>query len=130
MKDAWLLLARLLLMSFFFVELMDKIRRFRHWSDIVRKVGMPLPEAEMALVITLLSIGCLSLLLGYRMQVGIVCLLVFLAPTALIFESAGGALRCASIAGGLIALGVVGPGRYSLQAVLESRAATLLTAGG
>ena len=116
MNDAWLLLARLLAMSFFAVELIDKIRRFWAWSDVVRQAGMPLPEAEMGLVVTLLSVGCLSLLTGYRLRAGIICLLVFLAPTALLFESSGGAIRCLSIAGGLIALAVAGPGRYHLAA--------------
>ena len=115
MTDAGLLLARLLTSSFFLVELIDKIRHFKEWSAVVRKVGMPLPEAEMGLVVALLATGCLSLLAGYRLRAGVTCLLVFLTPTALLFESSGGALRCASIAGGLLAIAIAGPGRYSLD---------------
>lgn len=116
MHDALLLLARLLAMTFFATELYDKVVRFSAWVEVVAQAGMPVPAVEMGLVVALLAIGSLSLLTGYQMTFGIGCLLLFLAPTALIFESTGGALRCVSIAGGLLALLVAGPGRYSLQA--------------
>lgn len=116
--DAALLLGRLLLASFFVVEGWSKIREFSRWVEVVRSVGLPWPRAEMALVVGLLTTGTLSLVLGFYTRVGLTCLLVFLLPTALIFESRGGAIRCLSIAGGLVCVLGVGPGAFSLDAYL------------
>ncbi len=113
--DAALLVGRLLLATWFVVELIDKIRRFDGWVEVVAKAGMPAPAAEMALVVVLLAVGSLSLVLGYRIRVGVGCLLLFLLPTALLFESPSGAVKAASIAGGLVLLGAVGPGAWSLE---------------
>ena len=79
---------------------------------------MPAPAAEMALVVALLVVGSITVALGVWTSVGVVCLLVFLAPTALIFESRAGAVRCISIAGGLLLLFATGPGQWSLDALL------------
>jgi uncharacterized membrane protein YphA (DoxX/SURF4 family) len=39
--DLLLLASRLLLASFFVVEGVDKVRRFRFWTGVVRDAGLP-----------------------------------------------------------------------------------------
>ena len=113
-----LLLARLLLASWFTVELVDKVRRFRFWVSVVGQSGLPAPAAAMGLVVLLLSLGSASLLTGVYVTAGVACLGIFLAPTALLFESREGALKSLSIAGGLLLLAVTGPGPWTLAAWL------------
>ena len=115
MHDVLVLLARVMLATFFLVELTDKFRRFSFWVDVVRKARMPAPRAEMALVVFLLSAGTTSILLGLQTTWGIGALLLFLAPTALFFESPAGRVKSISIAGGLIALALLGPGSLSVD---------------
>ena len=113
--SAALLAGRLLLATWFVVELVDKVRRFDGWVDVVGASGLPAPAAAMGLVVVLLAVGSASIVSGYRARVGVACLLTFLVPTALLFESPGGALRAVSIAGGLVLLAAVGPGAWSVD---------------
>lgn len=115
MHDVLVLLARVMLATFFLVELTDKIRRFSFWVEVVRKARMPAPRAEMALVVFLLSAGTTSILLGLQTSWGIGALLLFLTPTALFFESPAGRVKSVSIAGGLLALALLGPGSLSVD---------------
>ena len=118
--DLALLLARWMLCAHFAVELADKVRRFSYWTDIVRRAGFPFPAAEMALVVTLLTLGIASLVTGWHVGMGISALLLVLAPSALFFDSRRGAAQSLSIAGGLLCLWCVGPGAWSLEAWLAS----------
>ena len=118
--DLTLLLARWMLCAHFAVELADKVRRFGYWTYVVRKAGFPLPAAEMALVVTLLTLGIASLMTGWHVEVGICALLLVLAPSALFFDSRRGAAQSLSVAGGLLCLWCIGPGAWSLEAWLAS----------
>jgi putative oxidoreductase len=115
-RDLVLLCGRLLISVFFAVELVDKITRFGEWVEFLAASGMPAPAAEMALVVLLLSTGCVSLITGVRVRLGVACLLIFLVPTAALFESSAMAVKSISVAGGLVLLWVTGPGRLSLGA--------------
>ena len=116
LHPALLLAARCLLAVHFGAELLDKILRFDAWTETVAAAGLPLPAAEMGLVVALLTVGTVTLVTGWRVRVGVAALLVFSLPTALFFESAHGALQLASIAGGLLMLWGTGPGAWSLEA--------------
>lgn len=122
-SPALLLLARLLLSLHFAAELVDKIVRFEAWTATVAAAGMPLPSAEMALVVALLAIGTGALVTGWRLRAGVVALLVFSVPTALLFESGSGALKLVSICGGLLLLWATGPGPWALGAETGGRGA-------
>lgn len=128
MMDVLLLLGRLLLSVFFVAEAVDKIRRFGFWSSFVRNAGMPFPAAEMVLVITLLVLGSASLITGLQVQVGAVLLLVFLIPTALLFESRDAAIKSVSLAGALLLLMATGPGRWAVGATPSSGVPAVLDA--
>ena len=116
---ALLFAARCLLAVHFGAELLDKILRFGAWTETVAAAGLPLPAAEMGLVVALLTVGTTTLVTGWRVRMGIVALLVFSLPTALFFESSHGALQLASIAGGLLLLWGTGPGAWSLDAQVD-----------
>ena len=112
--DVLLLLGRVLLTTFFVVEAVDKVRRFKEWTAFIAEAGMPFPAAEMVLVITLLVLGSVSLLTGWQVRIGAVLLLVFLIPTALLFESSESAVKSVSLMGALLLLMAAGPGRFAL----------------
>ena len=121
-----LLLGRLLLSVFFVVELVDKLRRFSYWKGVIATAGMPLPAAELGLVIALLALGSASLISGWKVQIGATLLLIFLVPTALIFETRSSAIKSLSIGGALLLVMATGPGRWALDATtheVESPAA-------
>ena len=89
---ALLFAARCLLAVHFGAELLDKILRFGAWTETVAAAGLPLPAAEMGLVVALLTVGTTTLVTGWRVRMGIVALLVFSLPP-LFFESSHGALQ-------------------------------------
>ena len=122
--DVLLLIGRGLLAVFFVVEAIDKIRRFKEWTAVVAEAGLPFPAAEMALVVTLLVLGSVALLTGFQLRAGVICLIVFLIPTALFFESSSGAVKCVSLIGALLILMAVGPGRFSLEGGASSEPAS------
>ena len=112
--DVLLLIGRLLLSVFFISEAVDKIRRFNEWTEFVAKAGMPFPAAEMVLVIVLLVLGSLSLLSGWKVNIGATLLVIFLLPTALLFESAGASVKSVSLIGALLLIMATGPGQLAL----------------
>ena len=112
--DLLLLLGRLLLAVFFVSEAVDKIRRFKEWTAFIAEAGMPFPAAEMVLVITLLVLGSASLITGWQVRVGAILLIVFLVPTALLFESNGSAIKSVSLLGALLLVLAVGPGQWAI----------------
>ena len=112
--DLLLLLGRLMLAVFFVSEAVDKVRRFREWTEFIAEANMPFPAAEMVLVITLLVLGSASLITGWHVQIGAALLIVFLVPTALLFEPSGSAVKSVSLLGALLLLMAAGPGQWSL----------------
>ena len=112
--DLLLLAGRLLLAVFFVHEAADKIRRFSQWTAVIAKAGMPLPAAEMVLVIVLLVLGSLSLITGWNIQIGATLLVLFLVPTALLFESTDASIKSVSLIGALLFVIATGPGQLAL----------------
>lgn len=80
---------RVALCTHFLAELYSKCVHpgFAYWSGIIANAGMPLPDAELVLVITLLTVGSALLLLGRCMPLAAACLTLFQVPTAALFES-------------------------------------------
>lgn len=115
-NDVLLLAGRLLLAVFFVSEAVDKIRRFSEWTAFVAEAGMPFPAAEMVLVIVLLVLGSLSLITGWRVHIGATLLVIFLVPTALLFESTGASIKSVSLIGALLLISAAGPGQLALGA--------------
>ena len=63
-KALLLWLGRLLLAVHFAGELYQKIFRYDHWLQVIKTSGQPFPEAEMALIVVLLSYGVPMLIIG------------------------------------------------------------------
>ena len=125
--DVLLLVGRLLLSVFFVAEAVDKVRRFKEWTEFIAQAGMPFPAAEMVLVITLLVLGSASLISGWKVHIGAILLIVFLVPTALLFEPSGSAIKSVSLMGALLLIMATGPGQFALgtpSAAAESETAT------
>ena len=78
---------RIVISSHFVFEWIDKIVRFHHWVKVISESGMPLPTAELILVIILLTIGCISIITGKYMLIGVCSLILFQLPTTILFES-------------------------------------------
>ena len=113
-EDIQRLLGRLLLSVFFVSEATDKIRHFEQWVTFIAEAGMPAPEAEMALVVVLLVLGSLSIITGWKVRLGAGLLMIFLIPTALLFESGSGQIKSIALLGGLLLVMVGGAGRLAL----------------
>ena len=96
------IVGRFLLAFFFVAEAIDKIRRFQEWTNVIAEAGMPFPAAEMVLVITLLVLGSASLISGWKIRIGAILLIIFLVPTALLFEPTGAAIKSVSLIGALL----------------------------
>ena len=118
-NDVLLLIGRLMLSVFFVAEAFDKIDRFQEWTEFIAKANMPFPEAEMVLVIALLVLGSACLITGWKLKIGSIMLVVFLVPTALLFEPASSAIKSVSLIGALFLIMASGPGRFALGGTLK-----------
>lgn len=85
-KELGLFLGRIVLAAHFLFELGDKIFRWSLWARVIGERGLPLPQAELALIVVLLSWGSISVLSGKRLLSGFLCLLLFQVPTSIAFE--------------------------------------------
>lgn len=111
---------RLLLSVIFLLSAAGKLASFSGTAGFMASKGMPAPEVFLAGAIVLEVLGGLSILTGYRQDLGAAALIVFLVPATLIFHSfwtLGGAaqqeqmanfLKNLAILGGLILVGFGG----------------------
>ena len=70
----------------------------------------------MVLVIVLLVLGSMSLITGWRVHIGATLLVIFLVPTALLFEAKGASIKSVSLIGALLLIIAAGPGQLALGA--------------
>jgi putative oxidoreductase len=111
------------------IFLTSALGKLAAWSGTVAYAGSKgVPEALLAGAVALELLGALSILAGWKTRWGVAALLVFLAPVTVVFHGFWGAqgaevqmqliqfLKNLSIAGGLVALGVAGPGALSIDA--------------
>jgi putative oxidoreductase len=133
-EDAVLFGARLLLVCLFLVFGWDKLAHFGTTVNMMSQRALPLPWAAAAVAVGAEVFGCLLILAGVWTRPLALVLAVYTLATGLIghrFWELEGAARTAnainfyknlSIVGGFLLLYVTGPGRYSIEAKLPSRA--------
>jgi putative oxidoreductase len=84
--------------------------------------GLPFPEILLPITILVLFLGGLSVLLGYKTQIGALLLIGFLIPATLIFhghfpEQEIDFFKNLGLIGGLLMLISFGPGQFSLEQI-------------
>jgi len=137
-KDPALLAARILLMLLFVRFGWDKLTQFGDTIGYMTQTGVPDPPAATVFAIGIeLFIG-LGLLVGLLTRLLALVLAAYTLATAIIghpfWDMTGAAAYDAelnffkniSLMGGLIALYVAGPGRYSVDATIQMEAAARL----
>ena len=93
---------------------------FRGFVETIGSKGLPIPSVLAVGTILFLLLGSVSLLLGYRTQIGAWLLIVFLVPATLAFhppigDSLGDFLKNVALIGGLLMTISNGPGLMSVD---------------
>ena len=114
---------RLLLSAIFLLSLINKLGNFDGTVGYMQHMGMTFATSLFLLgAIVLLTVGGLSVLLGYKAKIGATLLLVFLIPATLIFHTDFSQqvqmlmfMKNLAIMGGLLMVIAHGSGAYSLD---------------
>lgn len=126
-RDAILLVARILLMLLFLLSGWSKLTGFSGTVGYMESLGAPLPWLAAAIAVLMEVFAAIALVLGFYTRPLAFLFALFVLGTALLghsFWEMAGAERAAnmtqffknlSIMGGLLLLGLTGPGRYSLD---------------
>lgn len=126
-RDAILLLARVLLMLLFLLSGWSKLTGFAGTVGYMASLGAPLPWLAAAIAVLMEVFVAIAILLGFYTRPLAFLFALFVLGTALLghaFWNMEGAARAANntqflknlaIMGGLLLLGLTGPGRFSLD---------------
>lgn len=126
-KNEIMLLARVLLVILFIMSGWDKLTGFSGTVGYLESLGTPAPFLAAGIAVIMELFVALLLLVGFYTRPLAFLLALFVLGTALIghdFWTMSGAERAAnvtqffknmSIVGGLLLLGLTGPGKYSLD---------------
>jgi putative oxidoreductase len=128
-KDEALLLARVLLMSLFLIFGWDKFINFSGTASYMEAVGLPLPTLAAVIALVMEFVVGIAILLGYYTRPLALLLAIYTVLTAMIGHRYWLVLdnpttridvminfyKNFSIAGGLLLLCMIGPGKYSLD---------------
>ena len=92
---------------------------FQGFVNIIATKGLPGAPVLAVAAIAFLLLGAISLLLGYKTQIGAILLILFLVPTSLFFHpiatDLGGFLKNLALIGGLLMTIAHGPGPISVD---------------
>ena len=92
---------------------------FSGFVSTIASKGLPIPVVFGVGAIVALLAGSLSLILGYKTQIGAILLIIFLIPTTLIFHPPVSALtdflKNLGLIGGLLIVIASGPGLISVD---------------
>lgn len=116
-------LARFLVALIFLLSGVGKMFSFVDTSAMMAGKGFPVPSLFLIGAIFLEIVGGLSVLLGFKIRIGVILLIVFLIPATLIFHIPGlpeqseinNVMKNIAIIGALIKFFVDGAGAYSLD---------------
>lgn len=117
------LLGRVLISTIFLLSGASKLAAPAAMIGYIQSVGLPLPQAALAIAIVVEVAGGLALVLGYRTRLVAAVLAVFSVATALAFHANLADqnqfihfFKNIAMAGGLLQVVVYGAGRFSLDA--------------
>lgn len=94
---------------------------FSEFVPTIASKGLPLPGLLAVGAIAFLLLGAISLILGYKTQIGAILLILFLVPTTLIFhppfatDQLTNFLKNLALIGGLLLVMSSGPGLISVD---------------
>ncbi len=122
------LVGRILVAAIFVLSGINKMGDFAGTSAMMSSVGLPMPEALLAVTILIEVVGGLMLVIGWQTRFAAAALFLFMIPVTVVFHNpwaaADGAaaqqqlihfLKNLAIAGGLLNLLAFGAGAYSLE---------------
>ncbi|MEL6383246.1 MAG: DoxX family protein [Cyanobacteria bacterium J06626_18] len=116
------LIARTFLGGLFFQSGIRKILGFAATQQELTEAGIPLAAGVTLFMIVVELIGGASILLGYRVQIGVILVLLYLVPSTLIFHNPLvdssqmiEFMKNLAIVGGLLMFTAYGPGSVSLE---------------
>lgn len=123
------LVARTFIAIIFIQTGIASMTEFTDTQQQIADVGIPLSVLVALCVVVFEIAGGVSLILGYKVQIGVILLLLFLVPATLVFhnpiadpEETISFLKNLAIIGGLLMVAVYGPGPVSLErSVAKSR---------
>ena len=128
------LVARVSICAIFFTSaLANKIPKFSQTVDVMREKGIPFPQVALVLAITVLLVGSVSVIAGYKSKWGAAMLLAFLVLATFYFHDFWNVgsdaarmqqimfMKNVSIGGAMLLIIVAGPGPWSIDACGESK---------
>ncbi|MBD2500968.1 DoxX family protein [Anabaena azotica] len=125
------LVARSFLAVIFIYAGLNKVFNFAGTSASMAKVGLPIVEVLLVFTIAFQILGALSIILGYKTQIGAILLIIFMIPATIVFHNPlsdpsqfNNFFKNLSIIGGLLLILAYGTGPLSLESqskVAESR---------
>ena len=133
-RNAFPLLARILLAAVFLPAGLSKLSGFDGTAGYIASVGLPLPAVGAALAIVVEIVGSAALLAGWGTRTAAVILALFTLAASVFFHAYWAApadqafvtqllfFKNIGMVGGLLALATAGAGRWSIDALRAVRA--------
>jgi putative oxidoreductase len=116
------LVARSLLAVIFIYAGLNKVFNFAGTSESMAKAGLPIAGVLLVFTIAFQILGGLSVILGYKAQIGAILLIIFMIPATIVFHNPladpsqfNNFFKNLSIIGGLLLILTYGSGPLSLE---------------
>ncbi|BAT56203.1 hypothetical protein NOS3756_52060 [Nostoc sp. NIES-3756] len=116
------LVARSFLAVIFIYAGLNKVFNFAATSESMAKAGLPIAGVLLVFTIAFQILGGLSIILGYKAQIGAILLIIFIIPATIVFHNPladpsqlNNFFKNLSIMGGLLLILTYGSGNLSLE---------------
>ncbi|MBW4558128.1 MAG: DoxX family protein [Trichormus sp. ATA11-4-KO1] len=116
------LVARSFLAVIFIYTGLNKVFNFAQTSEFMAKAGLPIVGVLLVFTIAFQILGGLSIILGYKAEIGAILLIIFLIPATIVFHNPvadpsqfNNFFKNLSIIGGLLLVLTYGSGSLSLD---------------
>ncbi|MBE9053161.1 DoxX family protein [Nostocales cyanobacterium LEGE 11386] len=116
------LVARSFLAVIFIYTGLNKVFNFAQTSEFMAKAGLPIVGVLLVFTIAFQILGGLSIILGYKAEIGAILLIIFMIPATIVFHNPvadpsqfNNFFKNLSIIGGLLLVLTYGSGSLSLD---------------